>query len=838
VLEHVASGAFGDVYRAWDPGLDREVALKLLRRSSDLDAHADEAIDEGRLLARVRHSNVVTVYGAARVDGRVGLWMEFLRGRTLAETVAETGALHPARVVQIGLALCDALEAIHRAGLLHRDVKPQNVMLTPDGGVVLMDFGAGREARHAGIDLAGTPLYLAPEVLAGAQPSPSTDVYSLGMLLCFAASGRPTARWQPRSGVAGRLRRVLDRAVDDSSQRFRTAAELARALRRAESRRSQVLLAGACGLSLVAAFALSYLRFVDRQPTASVDDRWQRSWSEAAEIRASLPADLVSTLNWPGPFSPDGTALVARTVTRTEVAIQTVRVATGESIASWVTLPVKGGRVEQLSAAPDGRQAAYSWIDDACKCASIRIVDRAGRIRVLLQTSEIRALDLTEWTPAGLGVLLVREEGPRDVLLVQPETGASRLVLQATRTPTRLSLSRDGRFFAYDQPDPRTPSGPRDVYITDVHRKATVRVTTGNGNWISPSWAPDGTRLVFLDAQPDRTSLYSLSVTSGRVHGSPVRLRRDVGPIETFGFVAPDTLAFWRTGPMDLFVVDADAHGLFSSARARRVGDATAYMPAWSPDGRSLAWSEARSTAGGIRVRHFGSQEHEKLFAWGTGFPVLATWSRDGRRLAYARVNRFDRGIDILDLSTQSARTLAFRGHAFFGTDWTRAEWLQGGREVLVARGDRIQAIDTASEHRRDLVQAASGQVIDAYVHVSPDGRSLLLIERAEEDGPNGSIRVIPLQPGGLSIRMPRQDLGMILGWHPDGRSVLAVRDVNDPQLLVEGELWRLSLSTNTRSSLGLRSASLVYASMAPDGRRLAYQSGTFSREVWLLQQH
>ena len=95
VLEHIASGAFGDVYRAWDPQLDREVALKLLRRAPDADAHADEVVNEGRLLARLRHPHIVSVYGAARIDGQVGLWMEFLRGRTPAHRTAPRRSRRP-----------------------------------------------------------------------------------------------------------------------------------------------------------------------------------------------------------------------------------------------------------------------------------------------------------------------------------------------------------------------------------------------------------------------------------------------------------------------------------------------------------------------------------------------------------------------------------------------------------------------------------------------------------------------------------------------------------------------------------------------------------------------
>ena len=102
---------------------------------------------------------------------------------------AEDGALPPRKVAEIGAALCDALAAVHGAGLVHRDVKAQNVMLADDGRVVLMDFGAGGDVRHVGLDMAGTPLYLAPEVARGAPASAQSDIYSLGVLLRYAATG-------------------------------------------------------------------------------------------------------------------------------------------------------------------------------------------------------------------------------------------------------------------------------------------------------------------------------------------------------------------------------------------------------------------------------------------------------------------------------------------------------------------------------------------------------------------------------------------------------------------------------------------------------------------------
>lgn len=191
LLERVGQGAFGDVFRAWDPRLDREVALKLLRQVEHGHGSVGSAvIDEGRLLARVRHPNVVTVYGADRIDGRVGLWMEFVKGRTLEAVLRDHGQFSAREAALIGLDLCRALAAVHHAGLIHRDIKAQNVMREAGGRTVLMDFGAGREDLDGTPpDMAGTPLYLAPEVFAGAAATVRSDIYSVGVLLYHLVSG-------------------------------------------------------------------------------------------------------------------------------------------------------------------------------------------------------------------------------------------------------------------------------------------------------------------------------------------------------------------------------------------------------------------------------------------------------------------------------------------------------------------------------------------------------------------------------------------------------------------------------------------------------------------------
>src|SRR5262249_47518882 len=150
-------------------------------------------IQEARLLARVRHPNIVSIFGAERVAGQVGLWMELVRGRTLKQLVTQQGVLGAREAALIGLDLTRALAVVHGAGLVHRDVKPHNVMRDDSGRIVLMDFGAGIELNELSDDsrrkYVGTPLYMAPELFGRHQPSAQTDLYSLGVLLYHLVTG-------------------------------------------------------------------------------------------------------------------------------------------------------------------------------------------------------------------------------------------------------------------------------------------------------------------------------------------------------------------------------------------------------------------------------------------------------------------------------------------------------------------------------------------------------------------------------------------------------------------------------------------------------------------------
>jgi serine/threonine-protein kinase len=258
LLERIGCGAFGQVYRARDTLLDRDVALKLLPAGRPAgDPRARSIIEEGRLLARVRHPNVVTIHGAERIGDEVGISMELVTGQTLEQLLVQGRRFTPAEAVAIGIQLCHAVSAVHEAGLLHRDIKAHNVMLAEGGRLVLMDFGTGWDLSDASsAALAGTPLYLAPELLGGAEPSVRSDIYSVGVLMHRVLTGsypveagnlrQLVAAHQQRNGAgpgtASRrlprgLFRIVDRATRPSpDERYGTASSVARDLVRLNTR--------------------------------------------------------------------------------------------------------------------------------------------------------------------------------------------------------------------------------------------------------------------------------------------------------------------------------------------------------------------------------------------------------------------------------------------------------------------------------------------------------------------------------------------------------------------------------------------------------------------------
>jgi hypothetical protein len=202
--ERIGAGAMGAVWRGTDELLNRTVAVKeLLAAAVPATAAGGDALEEsrqrilreGRIGARLQHPHVISMFDVVVHEDRPWLVMEYLPSKSLAQVLGEKGALEPREVADVGRQVADGLAAAHVAGVVHRDVKPGNVLLAEDGRVKLTDFGVSRavddvQLTRTGL-IAGTPAFLSPEVARGGEPTAASDVFALGATLYAAVEGTP-----------------------------------------------------------------------------------------------------------------------------------------------------------------------------------------------------------------------------------------------------------------------------------------------------------------------------------------------------------------------------------------------------------------------------------------------------------------------------------------------------------------------------------------------------------------------------------------------------------------------------------------------------------------------
>jgi len=273
VLEEIGRGGIGVVYRALDTTLGREVALKVLSPSSGRDPEQQRRLElEARAAASLAHPSVSVVYEIDEADGSTFIAMELVRGRPLAASLAGT-PIEPARALDLAIEVAEGLAEAHARGVVHRDLKPRNVMLTESGHAKIIDFGLAKLVRprppfESGADtpawgdtdpgrILGTAAYMSPEQVRGAEVDARSDLFAFGALLYEMLSGEPAFRREtgvetlhavlkepaPRLptaalGAAGPvLQRLLDRCLaKDPGDRYAAASELAADLREARRR--------------------------------------------------------------------------------------------------------------------------------------------------------------------------------------------------------------------------------------------------------------------------------------------------------------------------------------------------------------------------------------------------------------------------------------------------------------------------------------------------------------------------------------------------------------------------------------------------------------------------
>jgi len=682
LFEAIGAGAFGTVYRGWDPALDRDVAVKLFKTGA---VTAASPLDEGRHLARLRHSNVVTVYGADHDGDEAGIWMEYVEGETLAEIVLDKGPMSAREVAGVGIDLCRALAALHAEGLLHRDIKAQNVMREVGGRIVLMDFsGAHALTRdNRAVVTSGTPLYMSPEVLNCAAATFASDIYSLGVLLFFLLSGRlpvegKTVADLKQAHAEGRRKRlrdlrpdipdsvvqVVERAIaHDPDGRYQTAGELELALTtasgshpiRAEaapSRWAAILRPGwvsaALVTTLVVGGAIGALAFA----------RLTRPPARAPLTHFTIGPPFM-TGSWPR-VSPDGRLVVfgAMVEGRNRLWVRALDDVNGRALMNTTA-------TETPFWSPDSRSLGF--FDDG-KLKRIDVESDSAQPEVLTDAPQPHGGD---WH--GQSILFSRTGGIYRVAL-----DGSRAVTQLTHVDeaqgeyqhTWPEFLPDGRQFLFLI---RSSHADRSgVYVASIdggtpHRvmPAFSRVRHVDGHLLfvrqgillaqrfdSRTGTVEGEPVQISDRikyHPGSDAAFDVSSTGVLVYGQPageVRTRlmmfdgrgRELRPLTPPGNYrhprfSPDgrRVVAESVNPtdqnVDLWLYDV-VRGSVSRLTSAPAPDVN---PAWSPDGTRVLFSSKRGSAFDVYSKTVDATEAEKPLLTGPGDKFVEHWSGGGR---------------------------------------------------------------------------------------------------------------------------------------------------------------------------------------------------------------
>ena len=774
LFEVIGSGAFGTVYRGWDPTLDRDVAVKLLQSANGA---ATSPLEEARHLARIRHTNVVTVYGADREGDEAGIWMEYIEGQTLASMVSETGPLSAREATGIGVDLCRALAALHSAGLLHRDIKAQNVMREVGGRIVLMDF-SGAQAIRPDVRVAvtsGTPLYMAPEVLQDGNATTASDVYSLGVLLFYLlsrslpvegdtlaqlkqahAEGRRRRLRDLRPDVPEAIVEVIERAIDaDLTERYQTAGELEHALIAASGSHASIVRTGTA-VPVPAARA--------------------RAWKWGAGLAFVGVAASLAFTTW---FRPSETA--------------------PHPLLTHFTIgpPYTSGSWPRVS--PDGRYVVFGAIVEGRDRLWIRALDTVNGWPLMNTVAN----ESPFWSPSG-SALCFFGDGKLKRIPVESRDAQPEILADAP-TPhggdwsdQTIVFGRDGGLFkvALDQ-------------NATVSQLTTIDPSRGEFQHAWPAFLPDGRRFLFAirSKDADRNGIYVASIDGGTprfvmpaysrvkyVAGHLLFVRQGILLAQQFNastatlegqpMTLADRLKFHTSSDAAFDVsntgvlVYGQSQGesitrlMLFDGRGRELEPLTtagSYRhPRFSPDGHRVVAEKVNPQDGNVDLWIYELERHAVSRLTSTAAPdSRPTWSADGRRIAFSskRGSFYDVFVKSVDTTEPEQPLIGGPGDKLV-EDWSAdGKYLSG---AVLRSGLWIHPLDPSE---KPWMVRASQQIENWQSEFSPDGKWLAYM--SNESG-SPEVYVEPIPATGARWQVSTHG-GAQPHWRSQGRELLYV---------------------------------------------------------------
>jgi Tol biopolymer transport system component len=555
-----------------------------------------------------------------------------------------------------------------------------------------------------------------------------------------------------------------------------------------------------------------------------------------------------------GPPSPDG-RLFSCSDWETGGDLAICDLATGKKRRITNKPPDAPGAVTASMISPDGKQIAFN-VNKGYASSELRVVGLDGsNSRVIYANNELRVIWPYAWSPDGKAILVLfnwKRDHSNQLVRVAVGDGSVRQVKTfGTKYPLMAAFSTDGRFIAYDFPQ-ENDSQNRDIYVVSSNGGQETPVVQHPANEYLLGWTPDGNGVLFASDRTGSWDAWLVRVSEGRPQGAGQMVKKDIGKVWPLGFTRNGSFYYTLdANKTDLYLAAMDlATGKIltppSPVSPRFVGSNV--DAAWSPDGQSLAYFSFRGNADlgdatiTLHIRSLQTGQERELS------PKLhnlggTRWSPDGRFIAVAGFDTDDRqGLYRIDAQTGDVSPIA---RCADGVSCEAGEFSPDGKTIFYVREE--EASGTRTIRSRDL---ATGRETDLYrtssaasvwnVTISPDGGQLaftLIKTKAKES----SLNIMPSTGGEphelLTLKKPEAFSFQAAKWTRDGRELVYIKGRELANLAGwEGELWSIPAEGGEPRRLDLTGNGLRDVMFHPDGKRITYSSGTWSSEIWVME--
>jgi Tol biopolymer transport system component len=861
IIEKIGSGGMGDVYVAEDTKLGRKVALKILAPEMASPERRKRFEREAKAVAALNHPNIVTIYSAEEADGIYFITMELVMGKTLTEVLPKKG-LPLNQLFGIAIPLADALTAAHQEGITHRDLKPDNTMVSTDGQPKILDFGLAKmkqELEGSGGKrtattstqegrIVGTVTYMSPEQAEGKPVDHRTDIFSLGIMLYEMTTGRRPFAGNNSAAILASIIKDTPRSVTDVNPNApRDLAKLIkRCLAKDPIRRYQStievrneleeLKQEAASDEAAAAVASS-----DRQPSATeVPGSSTRPWRAAGVAtvlvllagilgyfmfpekspvpRLTNPVQVTSAVgqeDYPT-WSPEGGRLAYQSNQSGNWDIWVIQVGLGPPINLTEDHP---GIDNAPSWSPDGHQIAF-W-SDRDGGGYFVMSALGGTPRRVAATGSVYVapafVGTPVWSPDGaeLGYVANEITGAHIDLVTLSTRESRRLSLSSRESGFDLSWSPDGRLFAYVGADSRGAQVSQ-LRVLRVADGASFEITDGRTLVWSPSWSTDGQMLYYVSNQGGSMDLWRQPIGSDGVpEGLAIPATTGVG-MRNASFSPDGTKLAYSKGRTvaNLWRVPilVDRRATWEVAQQLTFDEAYIEFVDVSPDGKRLLVSSDRAGNPDLWMLPANGGEMDQLTTAPT--PDWAPqWSPDGEEIAFYAYQSGNRQIWVMPADGGGARQLTRNGGNAYPT------WSPDGREVAF-RSDRtgnddIWVIPSEGGEARQVTNVPSTDSRPAW---SPDGKWLVFRTGRDPE---------PLTEGtavGLATYNPV--------WSRGGKQIYFLGATN---------LWVVSAeggAEHPMTDLAGRPGRLGFNALATDGHFLyfAWREDVGAGDIWVME--